>query len=143
MFIHNVLFARTSPDEVEERGLITRDQAIALFRTFPFQIELEARERDPNLMVPTITLKDQSSNRALVIWSEMVGKFVIWFTPACVLAEDISDPDAVDRCIGLFLMEATMKLCSSSQATNDPGSDESNALQCRERERSPCNLFMR
>ena len=45
MVTHDFLFARSSPDEVEERGPITREEAIVLFRTFPFLIELEARER--------------------------------------------------------------------------------------------------
>jgi hypothetical protein len=74
MITHDVLFARASPDDVEGRGPITRERAIDLFRTFPFAAELEARRRDPDLTVPTITFTDESSGDALAIWSETPGR---------------------------------------------------------------------
>jgi hypothetical protein len=110
MITHDVLFARASPDEVEERGPITRDQAIILYRAFPFVTELKARAHQPDLTAPTITFTDQLSGNALAIWSEMVGRFVIWFPSAFALAEDVSDPGTVENCIELFFGGRTDEL---------------------------------
>jgi hypothetical protein len=117
MITHEVLFARTSPDALEERGPITRDQAVLLFRTFPFLTELAARERQPELTVPTITFTDQSTGGALAIWSETAGRFVVWLPSAFALAEDVSDPDAVENCIALFFEGTTVKLRNSSRGS--------------------------
>jgi hypothetical protein len=123
MITHDVLFACASPDDVEERGSITRERAIDLFRTFPFAAELEARSRDPNLTVPTITFTDQSSDDALAIWSETAGRFVIWFPPASAVAENVADTDAVEECIGLFFdgrIEELARLMSDLGPAGNP-----------------------
>jgi hypothetical protein len=125
MVTHDVLFARASPDELEEHGPITRDQAIILFRTFPFLNELAARERQPDLTVPTITFTDQSTGVALAIWSETAGRFVIWLPSAVALAQDVSDPDAVEKCIALFFdgrTDEVAQLITRTDSANDTAS---------------------
>jgi hypothetical protein len=99
---YDVLLACASPDDLEERGAITSKEAIGVFRTFPFAAELEARSANPDLTAPTITFTDQSSGEALAIWSETIGKFVIWLPSELAVADDVADTAAVENCIGLF-----------------------------------------
>lgn len=125
MITHDVLFARASPDELDERGPITRDQAIGLLRPFPFLNELVARERQPDLTVPTISFTDQSTGEALAIWSEVAGQFVIWLPSALAVAQDVSDLEAVEQCIGLFFdgrIDDVAERISGLGSANDTGS---------------------
>lgn len=107
---HDVLYARETPDDVEPRGVITRDDAIELFRTFPFATELASRRLNPELTAPTITFAAESSGDALAIWSEVDGRYVIWFPSEFTSAENVSDPGAVEKCICLFFDRPTEEL---------------------------------
>jgi|GEM_PF-2304997 len=107
---HDVLYARESPDDVESRGAIARDDAIGLFRTFPFAAELASRGRNPDLTAPTMTFTVESSGDALAIWSEADGRFVIWFPSEFASADNVSDPGAIEKCIGLFFDGRTEEL---------------------------------
>lgn len=102
VFTHNVLFARLSPDDVEERGPITRSDAVQLFRVFPFETELKKRSHAPALTAPTITFRDEQNDLDLAIWSEASERFVIWFPAALGLARNVMDLASVEDCIGLF-----------------------------------------
>ena len=102
MFSHDVLYARLSPDEVEDRGAITRDHAIELFRSFPFESELAKRARNPELTVPTITFKNEASSACLAVWSEVPGTYFIWLPSVATFADGIGDTVSIEECINLF-----------------------------------------
>lgn len=102
MFTHDVLYARGSPDEVEDRGAITRDQAIELFRSFPFGLELAKRAGNPDLTAPTITFTDEATTSCLAVWSEVPGVYVIWLPFAFVLADGTTDAARIEECISNF-----------------------------------------
>lgn len=102
MFTHSVLLASSSPDDVEERGPISADEALQLLRTFPFVEELGKRSKDPDLMVPTITFTNQSQGIDLAIWSEAPNEFTVWLPSCWSLAQRVTDRDAVEKCVTLF-----------------------------------------
>lgn len=102
MFTHNVLYACDTPDKVEERGAINRDQAIGIFRSFPFASELAKRAENSDLTVPTITFKDVTSNACFAIWSEVPGVYVLWLPSVVMFADGVADTAGIERCVSLF-----------------------------------------
>lgn len=124
VFTHDVLYARASPDEVEDRGAITRDQALELFRSFPFGPELAKRARNPDLTVPTITFTDEASSSCFAVWSEVPGVYVIWLPSAVTLANGTTDSGGIEECISLFfagrfdeVVQRVTELCAKSGGT--------------------------
>ena len=102
MFTHTVLYAAPSPDDFEERGPIDRDDAVALFRSFPFEEELQQRAGDDNLTVPTLTFTDAIDGSDLTIWSADSGEYVVWASAVFGIVHAVTDPDDVADCVELF-----------------------------------------
>lgn len=102
MFTHNVLLAMPSPDRSEDRGPISKDQAIQLFRDFPFERELEKRKSDADLTVPTLTFTDEKDGSSFAIWSSDPGKFLIWVPEIFGLVDNINNRFEVAECLALF-----------------------------------------
>ncbi len=102
MFTHTVLFATLSPDDLEERGPISREEAIELFRSFPFEEELTKREGNADLTVPTLTFTAEADGSSLTIWSADPGEFLIWVPAIFGLAGGVTDPEDVADCVDLF-----------------------------------------
>ncbi len=102
MFTHSVLYAVSSPDEAEERGPISQEAAVALFHSFPFEAELQKRESDPDLTVPSLTFTAIGTESSLTVWSADPGTFRIWVPETFGMVDGITDPDDVTDCIELF-----------------------------------------
>ena len=102
MFTHTILRAVSSPDLAEERGPITQAAALDLFRSFPFEAELNKHLADPDLTVPSLTFTDLATESTLTIWSADPGAFRVWVPETFSMADAITDPDDVADCIELF-----------------------------------------
>ena len=102
MFTCTVLHAAPSPEFVQRRGLITRDQALDLVRTFPFEAEVRKHQRDRDLTVPTITLAAIDHDAEFTVWSADPDRYIVWIPSLFALAEDIRGRTEVLEVLALF-----------------------------------------
>ncbi len=102
MFTHTVLPAATSPDALEARGPISREDAIHLCRSYPFEEELRKREHDADLTVPTLTFTNEADGSSLAIWSADPGEFLLWVPSIFALVNGVTDLEDVADCVELF-----------------------------------------
>lgn len=103
MFTHTVLGAMPSPDHAERRGLIARDPALDLIRTYPFEAEVRKHLREPSLTVPTITLADPVLEHEFTVWSADPNRYIVWIPHLFALVEGIAGRLEVLEVLALFL----------------------------------------
>ena len=103
MFTHTVLRAAPSPDHVERRGAITRNQALDLMRTFPFEEEVRKHTQNRDLTVPTLTFTDEADATEFSVWSADPGRYLVWVPHLFGLAENIAGRLEVLEALAYFL----------------------------------------
>ena len=77
-YSHDVQLVHFAWDQVEERGPVDADAAVAAFRNFPFEAQqLEARSL-PEPTFPTVTFRSQGESAVLSIWSLEPRSFEVY-----------------------------------------------------------------
>ena len=102
MFTHTILRAVADPEQAEDRGPITQDEAVALFHAFPFEAELARQATNPDLTIPTLIFTALATGSTLTIWSAEPGSFRLWVPETFSMVDGVTDPDDVADCIDLF-----------------------------------------
>ena len=112
-FTYTILRACLTPDDEEVMGAIVESAALELVSSFPFVDELAKRDENPDLTVPTLTFIRSADQCYFVIWSELVGQFVLYCPTHEWLVEGVTDIRDAHECLRTFFASDDKNLASS------------------------------
>lgn len=102
---YNVLYSVDSPDNVIERGRILQNDAEKIFLSFPFESEIIKRNKNPELMAPTITFHDEEKNYDLAVWTEDAINYELWFPQEMISITNMPKMDVIKYITHFFSKE--------------------------------------
>jgi hypothetical protein len=77
-YTYGVQFVDSKPEEVEDRGVITVEGAVAAFREFPFLEQLDDAQGLAAPTFPTVSFKCSEDGSALAIWSTEADEYEVY-----------------------------------------------------------------
>ena len=103
-YTHDVQLVHFRHDQVESRGPVDAEGAVAAFRRFPFEEQLRQAASLPEPTFPTTTFRCEDDGAVLAIWSLELGRYEVYMELAgAKVTAEMDDAARVEAAIRDFL----------------------------------------